>query len=239
MITANLRLVVTIARSYINLGLPLLDLISEGNIGLVKAVARFDPAKGSKLSSYATWWIKQSIKRALDNQSRMIRLPVHHRDKLFKIRRVASQMSEELGREPTEDELAEEVGIDADKISQWNAVSVAPASLDAQIGEEDLTELGESVADEKARTPFEELRDQDLCDKVGDLFDVLTEREKKIVRERFGFEGGRRKTLEEIGATFGLTRERIRQVQGAAISKLRRALQQSETPVEIALPMAA
>ena len=238
MITSNLRLVVTIARSYTNLGLPLLDLISEGNMGLVKAVERFDPSKGAKLSSYATWWIRQAIKRALDNQSRMIRVPMHHRDKLLKMRRVASQMSQELGREPTDDELAEEIGIAADKVSKLNAESVVPASLDAQIGDEDLTEFGESVADEKARSPFEALRDQDLREKVGDLFDVLNEREKKIVRERFGFDGGRRKTLEEIGADFGVTRERVRQLQGAAIAKLRHALRESETP-SIALPMAA
>jgi RNA polymerase primary sigma factor len=239
MITSNLRLVVTIARGYTDLGLPLLDLISEGNIGLVKAVERFDPAKGVKLSSYAAWWIRQSIKRALDNQSRIIRLPVHHRDKLLKIRRVASRMSQELGREASDNDIAGEVGIDPDKVSYWNAVSVAPASLDALIGDEDLTELGESVADENARSPFEALRDQDLRQKVGDLFGVLSEREKKIVRERFGFAGGRRKTLKEVGAGIGLTRERVRQLQEAAVAKLRHALEQSEMPAETPMALAA
>jgi RNA polymerase primary sigma factor len=239
MITSNLRLVVTVARSYENLGLPLLDLISEGNIGLVKAVERFELGKGAKLSSYAAWWIRQAIKRALDNQSRTIRVPVHQRDKQLKVRRLASRLSQELGREPTDEELAEEIGIDAHKLAQLNHESLAPASLDAQIGDEDLTEFGESVADEEAHTPFEALRDQDLAEKVSGLLAVLTERERKIVRARFGFDGDQRKTLGEIGASFGVTRERIRQLQIAAISKLRRALEKSETPVEFPLPLAA
>jgi RNA polymerase primary sigma factor len=239
MITSNLRLVVTVARSYTNLGLPLLDLISEGNIGLVKAVERFDPAKGAKLSSYAVWWIRQAIKRALDNQSRMIRLPVHHRDKQARVRRVALRLSQELGREPTDEEVGEEIGIDADKVSTINASSIVPASLDAPISDEDITEFGESVADEEAHTPFESLRDQDLREKMGDLFAVLNERERKIVRARFGLEGGRRQTLEEIGASFGVTRERIRQLQATALSKMRQALSKSETPAHFPLPLAA
>jgi RNA polymerase primary sigma factor len=239
MITSNLRLVVTIARSYVNLGLPLLDLISEGNIGLVKAVERFDPTQGAKLSSYASWWIRQAIKRALDNQSRTIRVPVHRREKQMKVRRVASQMSQELGREPTDEELAAEIGIDAETVFKLNTASPAPTSLDAQTADEESVEFSETVADENARTPFEALRDQDLRDKIGTLLVVLTERERKIVRERFGFTGGRCKTLEEIAATVGVTRERIRQLQTAAVSKLRRALQESETPGELSLPLAA
>jgi RNA polymerase primary sigma factor len=239
MITSNLRLVVTIARSYENLGVPLLDLISEGNIGLVKAVDRFELGKGAKLSSYASWWIRQAIKRALDTQSRTIRVPAHQRDKQIRVRRVASGMSQELGREATDKELARELGIDLDTMSELNAPSSAPASLDAQIGSEDITEFGESIADKEARTPFEALRDQDLRAKVGDLLSVLSERERKIVRARFGFDGVERKTLGQIGASFGVTRERIRQLQVSAISKLRRALQQSETPGELLLPMAA
>src|SRR5712672_4469214 len=160
MIKANLRLVVKIAHDYSNLGLPLLDLISEGNIGLIKALERFDPKKGGKLSTYAAWWIKQSIKRALANQSKTIRLPVHLVDKISKMRRVSLQMSEELGREPTDDELGEEIGIAAGKVSQLKTVSIRPASLDAPISHDDSTELGETVGDEEAMTPFELLRDK-------------------------------------------------------------------------------
>ena len=235
MIRSNLRLVVKIAHDYANLGLPLLDLISEGNIGLMKAVERFDPAKGGKLSTYAAWWIKQSIKRALANQSKTIRLPVHLVDKISKMRRVAMQMSEELGREPT----AEEVGLAAGKISQLKIVSIRPASLDAPISEDDSTEFGEIVGDLEALTPFEQLRDQNLRDEVGDLLGVLDDREKKIIFSRFGLDGGKAKTLEEVGKKFGVTRERIRQLQNIALMKLRRALQKKEKPIEHLLPSQA
>ena len=230
MIRANLRLVVKIAHDYNNLGLPLLDLISEGNIGLMKADERFDPAKGGKLSTYAAWWIKQSIKRALANQSKTIRLPVHLVDKISKMRRVALQMSEELGREPTDDELAEEVGMASAKVSQLKTVSIRPASLDAPISDDDTTEFGEIVGDEEALTPFEHLRDSNLRDEVADLIAVLDEREKKIIFSRFGLDGGKPKTLEEVGRKFGVTRERIRQLQNIALMKLRRALQKKEKP---------
>jgi RNA polymerase primary sigma factor len=232
MIRSNLRLVVKIAHDYANLGLPLLDLISEGNIGLMKAVERFDPAKGGKLSTYAAWWIKQSIKRALANQSKTIRLPVHLVDKISKMRRVAMQMSEELGREPTDDELAEEVGLSSGKISQLKTVSIRPASLDAPISDDDTTEFGEIVGDLEALTPFERLQDKNLKDEVGDLLSVLDEREKKIIFSRFGLDGGKAKTLEEVGKKFGVTRERIRQLQNIALMKLRRALQKKEKPIE-------
>ena len=239
MIRSNLRLVVKIAHDYANLGLPLLDLISEGNIGLMKAVERFDPAKGGKLSTYAAWWIKQSIKRALANQSKTIRLPVHLVDKISKMRRVAMQMSEELGREPTDDELAEEVGLSSGKISQLKTVSIRPASLDAPISDDDSTEFGEIVGDLEALTPFEQLRDQNLRDEVGDLLGVLDDREKKIIFSRFGLDGGKAKTLEEVGKKFGVTRERIRQLQNIALMKLRRALQKKEKPIEHLLPAGA
>src|SRR5256886_10994476 len=155
MINSNLRLVITIAHDYANLGLPLLDLISEGNIGLTKAVERFDPAKGAKLSTYAMWWIKQSIKRALANQGKTIRLPVHLADKLAKMRRVSLQMSDELGREPTDEELGEEIGIDSDKITRLRTVGIRPASLNAPITDDDSTEFAEVIGDDEAQTPFE------------------------------------------------------------------------------------
>lgn len=233
MIRSNLRLVVKIAHDYGNLGLPLLDLISEGNIGLMKAVERFDPAKGGKLSTYAAWWIKQSIKRALANQSKTIRLPVHLVDKISKMRRVSLQMSEELGREPTDDELAEEIGLSPSKVAQLKTVAIRPASLDAPISDDDSTEFGEIVGDEDARTPFELLEDKNLKNEISDLLHVLDEREKKIIFSRFGLDGGRPKTLEEVGKKFGVTRERIRQLQNIAILKLRRALQKKEKPTEL------
>jgi RNA polymerase primary sigma factor len=224
MIRSNLRLVVTIAQDYANVGLPLWDLISEGNLGLTKAIERFDPSRGAKLSTYAAWWIKQAIKRALADQSKTIRLPTHMVDKLSKIRRVSLQMSHELGREPTDEELAEEIGIASAKLSQLKTVSIRPSSLDAAVSEEDATQLGDLVADEAAETSYEWLRDQELQRHVKTALQKLNDRENKILSQRFGLDGGEPKTFEEVGQNIGLTRERIRQLQAAAITKLRRAL---------------
>ena len=232
MINSNLRLVVTIAHDYVNLGLPLLDLISEGNIGLTKAVERFDPGKGAKLSTYAMWWIKQAIKRALANQSKTIRLPVHLVDKISKVRRVSLQMSDELGREPTNEELGEELGIASEKVERLRSIAIRPASLDAPIGDDDSTEFGETVGDEEAQTPFELLRNKNLHHELGGLIEVLDDREKKIIFERFGLNGGKPKTLEDVSKDFGVTRERIRQLQNIALTKLRRALSKKDGPVQ-------
>ena len=237
LISSNLRLVVTIAQDYANLGLPLLDLISEGNVGLTIAVDRFDPSKGAKLSTYAAWWIRQSIKRALSNQARTIRLPVHLGEKISKMRRVALHLSEEIGREPTDDELGEEIGIASEKVSHLKTASTSLASLDAPISDDDLTEFGEGVADEQARTPFELLRDKDLHNEVDGLLEELDAREKKIISQRFGFDGGKRKTLQQVGKKLGVSRERIRQLENIALSKLRLALSQRDD--SIGLPVAA
>jgi RNA polymerase primary sigma factor len=238
MINSNLRLVVTIAHDYAHLGLPLLDLISEGNIGLTKAVERFDPAKGAKLSTYAMWWIKQSIKRALADQSKTIRLPVHLVDKIAKVRRVSLQMSDELGREPTDDELGEEIGIASGKVARLKSLGIRPASIDGPIGDDDSTEFGEVIGDEEAQTPFELLRDKNLLHEMDGLLDVLDKREMRIISQRFGLDGGKPKTLETVAKNFGITRERIRQLQKIALTKLRRALRKRDVPLDTALGLA-
>jgi len=205
----------------------------------VKAVERFDPSKGGKLSTYGAWWIKQSIKRALANQGKTIRLPVHLVDKIAKIRRVGVGLSDELGREATDEEIAEEVGMNASKVTQLKQAAIRPASLDAPVGEEDSTEFGELVGDEAAVDPFEHLSDKNMQGEVSDLLGQLDERERKIINSRFGLDGSEPITLEEVGVKFGVTRERIRQLQNIALAKLRRALNRRERMNPEMIPQAA
>jgi RNA polymerase primary sigma factor len=235
MISANLRLVVKIAQDYSGYGLPLSDLISEGNIGLMKAVERFDPKKGGKLSTYAAWWIKQSIKRSLANQSKTIRLPVHMVDKIAKMRRISSMLGEELGRDPTDDELSEELGLPRRKLAMLKQASQRPTSLDAPINDGEATQYGEIIGDESADNPLESLTDKNMHGELDDLLAVLDQRERRIIDERFGLNGKKPLTLEEVGREFGVTRERIRQLQNVALTKMRKALRRREKPLPKAL----
>jgi RNA polymerase primary sigma factor len=232
MINANLRLVVTIARDYIGLDLPLLDLISEGNIGLMQAIDRFDPEKGGKLSTYAVWWIKRAIKSALANQSKTIRLPARTIEKITRMRRISTQMGNELSREPTEDELGEELGIASEKVARLKSVGFRPESLNAPVGADELTEFGENIPDERTQTPFESLREKDFSDQINRVLKSLNTRETTIIVERFGLNGTTAKPLDQIAEILGVTRERIRQLELTALAKLRRAFSKHVDPLE-------
>ncbi|MDE2715351.1 MAG: sigma-70 family RNA polymerase sigma factor [Verrucomicrobiota bacterium] len=230
LIKANLRLVVKIARDYDGLGLPLLDLIDEGNMGLMKAVKRFDPSKGGKLSTYGSWWIKQSIKRALANQSKTIRLPVHLVDKISKMRLASMKLQENLGREPTNDELAEEMHLPPAKVSLLRTAAIRPASLDAPLGDAaDPDTLADVVEDDHMHTPYEDLEDKTVVAMLHKMLDSIDNREADILRYRFGFgDGGEMRTLEDVGKKFGVTRERVRQIQNVALGRLRRLIAKFE-----------
>jgi len=230
MIRANLRLVVKIAQDYAGYGLPVNDLISEGNLGLMKAVERYDPDKGGKFSTYAAWWIKQSIKRALANQSKTIRLPVHMVDKIAKIRRISLLLAEALGREPTDEELAEEIGLPNRKLALLRQAAQRPASLDAPLNPGEAGAFGDVVGDTQALNPHDTLSDKNMSKELVELLNTLDERERRIIDVRFGLSGGTPLTLEEVGRQFGVTRERIRQLQNSALVKMRKALAKKDQP---------
>ncbi|MGA2221023.1 MAG: sigma-70 family RNA polymerase sigma factor [Verrucomicrobiia bacterium] len=233
MIKANLRLVVKISHDYENLGLPLLDLISEGNIGLMKAVERFDPKKGAKLSTYAAWWIKQSIRRALSNQSKTIRLPVHVVDKMQKMNRLSLTLFEKLGREPTDAELADRLDITPARVAHLRTIGIRPASLDAAIGDDGENRFSDIIEDTEAMTPFELLKAKTMRQGIRQQLQHLSPREAKILTLRYGLNGQEPQTLDVVGRKFKITRERVRQIQEIALTKLRRLVEKQDRPALI------
>ncbi len=221
LVQSNLRLVVSIAKKYIGQGVLFMDLVQEGSLGLIKAAEKFDYKRNFKFSTYATWWIRQAITRAIADQARTIRVPVHMVETINKLARIQRQLTLELNREPSEEELAKKMGTSVDKVREIYKISQDPVSLETPIGEEDDSHLGDFIKDERNLSPEEFATNEMLKDEISQVLETLTEREEKVIRLRFGLEDGKPRTLEEVGQMFGVTRERIRQIEAKALRKLR------------------